>query len=454
MIKRSHMKTHLFCFNIVGLSPSLLNRLIEMPCFSKLMETGHKTDVTPVFPCLTLPGQASLSTGKYPSEHGIVANGFYYRERYEVSFWDQYRSLVQAAPVWETMKETNPDLKTAALFCQNTLYGNADFIITPKPMHTDDGLVQWCYSKPVGLYETTCRDIGRPFNLMDYWGPVASSKSSEWIMEAASQMVLNHQPDFMITYIPHLDYSCQKFGPDDKRIDEDLKKIDDLMKSFLSCLDQAGIREKSIISVFSEYSLTNVTGTVLLNKSLRQAGFIRVREIESREYLDFELSRAFAMVDHQIAHIYIKDPGDIDSVKQLVEALPGVDQVLGENEKTGLKIDHERCGELVAVSDPDKWFAYYWWDNPEKAPDFATNIDIHRKPGYDPLEMFMDIQTMKVPGTTELVKGSHGAPPKNGQGMAVFMVSSRRTEKINLLQPMNMVDIAPLLQDLVQDSQE
>ncbi len=442
------MHPHIFCFNIVGLSPALLNKLLEMPGFSELMKTGQKTDLEPVFPCLTLPAQASFSTGTYPSEHGIIANGFFNRDRFEVSFWDQYRSLVQAEPIWETLKQKKPDLKTALLFCQNTLYGNADFIITPKPMHTDEGLVQWCYSKPIGLYESIAKDIGRPFNLMDYWGPFASSNASQWIMEAAIHLVETHQPHFMVTYIPHLDYSCQKFGPDDPRVDADLAVIDKLMAEFTLTLEKKGIRDDSTICVFSEYSLSLVNDAVLLNMALRKAGFLTVREIENREYLDFELSRAFAMVDHQVAHIYVRDKKDIGPVKKLIEKLDGVGRVLDEDDKKAFRIDHERSGELVAISDPDKWFAYYWWDIPEKAPDFAAHIDIHRKPGYDPLELFMDLQTFKIPQTPELIKGSHGAPPRNREGMAVLMLSGKKAANISLPKTMKMVDIKPLLKSM------
>lgn len=444
------MRHHVFCFNVVGLSPALLDKLIQMPGVSRFMENGQKSAMEPVFPCLTLSGQASFSTGTYPSEHGIVANGFYDRDRCEVSFWDQYRSLVQATPVWESLKKNNPDMKTAVLFCQNTLYGAADIIITPKPMHTDAGLVQWCYSKPAGLYEAVCTDIGRPFNLMDYWGPFASSKASEWIMEAARTVVKKHLPDFMMTYLPHLDYSCQKFGPDDPKVDADLKVIDDLMAEFTATLERLGIWDASTICIFSEYSLSPVTGAVCLNMALRHAGFLAVREIAGREYLDFELSRAFAMVDHQVAHIYVNDKTDIDAVKKRIEGIHGVDRVLSEEGKKTFKIDHERSGELVAISDPDKWFAYYWWEDHKKAPDFAENIDIHRKPGYDPLELFMDLKTFKIPQTPELIKGSHGAPARDGQGMAVFMLSGAQARKQDLPDTMTMVDAAVTLKQMAQ----
>ncbi|MFH2090920.1 MAG: nucleotide pyrophosphatase/phosphodiesterase family protein [Pseudomonadota bacterium] len=443
------MSNPMFCFNLVGLCPALLDELIQMPCFSKLIQTGQKAAMQPVFPCLTLPGQATLSTGTYPNEHGIIANGFYYKDRFEISFWDQYRSLVQATPVWEQLKKDRPEFKTATLFCQNTLYGKADFIITPKPLHTDKGLIQWCYSKPVGLYETISQKIGRPFNLMDYWGPFASSKASDWIMEAAACLVRDHQPDFMITYIPHLDYSCQKFGPDSPEVIKDLEILDSLMANFIQTLKTQGIYDQTTLCFFSEYSISNVNKCILLNQTLRDHNFLSVREIEGREYLDFEQSLAFAMVDHQIAHIYVQDKTQIDSLKNLIKQIDGVNHVLGLEEKQSMKIDHERSGDLVAVCDPDKWFAYYWWTDPQKAPDFAFNIDIHRKPGYDPLELFMDMQTFKIPQTPELIKGSHGAPAQNGEGMAVIMLSGQKAGTISLPETMDMIQVAPLLKQLM-----
>jgi predicted AlkP superfamily pyrophosphatase or phosphodiesterase len=444
-IKEPLMSNHLFCFNVVGLSPRMLKRLTAMEHLSGIAPDCLTAGMIPVFPCLTLPGQASFFTGAYPSQHGIIANGFYNRSRFEVSFWDQYRSMVQAEPVWEKMKRRDPKIKTALLFCQNTLYGNADIIITPKPMHTDAGLVQWCYSKPVDCYEQVTENIGRPFNLMDYWGPFASANASEWIMAAARDIVIRHRPNFMATYIPHLDYSCQKYGPDDPCIDDDLQIIDNLIGTFINTLKESGILEKSTICLFSEYSLSPVTGAVALNRILRKNDFLSVRTIQGREYLDFEMSRAFAMVDHQVAHIYIRDPEDIDPVGRLLADTAGVAAVFGEKEKREMQINHERCGELVAVSEHDKWFTYYWWDSLETAPDFAENIDIHRKPGYDPVELFMNQETFKIPQSPELIKGSHGAPPTNGKGMAAVMLWGAGLENIELPDPVNMVDMTSVL---------
>ncbi|WP_289021849.1 alkaline phosphatase family protein [Desulfobacter postgatei] len=444
------MSNYLFCFDIVGLSPTLLAKLQKMEHVSRLAPQSRTADMEPVFPCLTLPGQASFFTGTWPAEHGIIANGFYDRDRFEVSFWDQYRTLVQARPVWERLKEKNSNCKTALLFCQNTLYGHADMIVTPKPMHTDEGLVQWCYSKPVGLYEQLCRDLGQPFNLMDYWGPFASHKSSEWIMAAAQNVAVNHKPNFMAVYIPHLDYSCQKYGPEDPRVDEDLAVIDRLIGGFMESLEKAGILEQSTLCLFSEYSLFPVTGAVQPNNILRRNGFLSVRTINGKEYLDFEMSRAFAMVDHQAAHIFINDRTALDPVKKLLETTDGVAQVLDNDGKKAHHVDHPRSGDLVAVSDPDKWFAYYWWETKEAAPDFAEHIDIHRKPGYDPVELFMNKETFKIPLEPGLIKGSHGAPPSGGYGMAAIMLWGKGVRQIALPQVVKTVDVSDILEKLLE----
>ena len=216
--------------------------------------------------------------------------------------------------------------------------------------------------------------------------------------------------------------------------------------------DWEGVRNRWILrdgdKVVDRSFVLRLYSAFEMKAALRKAGFLTVRDIENREYLDFELSRAFAMADHQVAHIYVRDKKDIGPVKKLIEALDGVDRVLAEDQKKAFRIDHPRSGELVAISDPDKWFAYYWWDNPEKAPDFACHIDIHRKPGYDPLELFMDLQTFKIPQTPDLIKGSHGAPPRNGEGMAVLLLSGKKAADISLPDPMKMVDIEPVLKSL------
>ncbi len=441
------MTNHLFVINVAALAPQYLDNLEELPAFSRLIKNGKQARMKPVFPCLTLPCQASLTTGTYPNRHGIIANGFFDRDRLEVSFWDQYRSLLEARPFWERLKEAKPKLKTAVLCWQNTLYGTADIIVTPKPMHTDDGLIQWCYSKPVGLYEDLARKLGT-FDLMHYWGPMASPKSSQWIMNAAISILKTHRPNLMMIYLPLLDYNSQRFGPDDPRLLADLKIIDELIGQFIDELTNLGIKDESTVAVLSEYSLSEVCGAIVPNLLLRRAGFLNIREIGGREYLDIEMSRAFAMVDHQIAHIYVEN-GYEKEVKDLLEGIDGVAQVLDKEQQTTYQVNHRRTGELLAITAPDRWFAYYWWDNPEKAPDFAHSVDIHRKPGYDALELFFDPEKKNIPTDTTLIRGSHGSPAAGGERMAVFLISGKGVGELDISANIDMVEVAPMLERLL-----
>ena len=442
------MSEHLVVFNVVGLSSRYLNRIKELPAFSELIDSGVATSVDPVFPALTLPAQASLTTGCWPEEHGIVANGFYDRDRLEVSFWDQYRSLVQATPLWERVKKKKPEMTTAVLFWQNTLYGNADIIVTPKPMHAEHELIQWCYSKPVGYYESLSEEIG-PFNLFDYWGPFASPKASQWIVDSAIVTMRRHRPNLMMVYMPHLDYSCQKYGPDDPRVFKDLQSTDTMIGNFMDAIDSLGLADRTTVAVVSEYGLVPVSDAVTPNRILRDAGLLEVREIQGREYLDMEFSRAFAMVDHQIAHVYVADENDCDSVASLLKNSPGIGAVWDVAEKENARVNHRRSGELIALADPDRWLAYYWWRDPEKAPDFADHVDIHRKPGYDPLELFIDEKTFKILSDTTLIKGSHGLPAKDRVDMAMLMVGGEDGARLEMADPLPMVHVSAILEQVL-----
>jgi len=253
----------------------------------------------------------------------------------------------------------------------------------------------------------------------------------------------------MMTYLPHLDYSCQKFGPNDPKVIDDLKHIDELIGRFICQLEDSGLLEKTVIAVFSEYGMSKVEAAVCPNRVLRENGYLKVRDINKREYLDFENSRAFAMVDHQIAHIYVKESRDIEQVKQLLKKTDGVQMVMDSALKVDFKIDHYRAGELITVSDTNKWFAYYWWDDEAKSPDFAFNIDIHRKPGYDPLELFIDMKTHKIPLTPELIKGSHGAPPELSDTLPVFILSGNADHPISLPGRIKMTDVASVFKTIL-----
>jgi predicted AlkP superfamily pyrophosphatase or phosphodiesterase len=315
-------------------------------------------------------------------------------------------------------------------------------------MHADHELIQWCYSKPVGYYESLTEEIG-PFNLFNYWGPFASPDASRWIVNSAITTMRRHRPNLMMVYIPHLDYSCQKYGPDGPHVMDDLKAADALIGNFMDALDHMGLTEQTTIALVSEYALTSVVDAVCPNRILRDAGLLAVREIQGREYLDTEFSRAFAMVDHQIAHIYVADKNDNDAVASLLNGSPGIQAVWGDLEKDQARLNHRRSGELIALAEVDRWFAYYWWNDAEKAPDFADHVDIHRKPGYDPMELFIDEQTFKILSDTTLIKGSHGLPPRNQTEMALLMMHGEGVDRLQLVDPLPMVDLSATLEQVL-----
>jgi predicted AlkP superfamily pyrophosphatase or phosphodiesterase len=412
--------------DIVGLEYEHLTSGL-VPNIGKIAESGEAAKLEPVFPAVTCTVQASILSGKYPRDHGIISNGLYDRDTYSVSFWEQPSSLVRAPRAWDVARRKG-DAKTAVLFWQNTMYANSDIVVTPRPIHLDDRMVMWCYSKPAGYYEGMKEKFGE-FDLSSYWGPLASSKSSEWIASAAEYTLEKEQPNMLFAYIPHVDYSAQRLGKDAPQVRDDLKKADEIVGRLVDKATKMGILDQTRFVIVSEYGFNNVTGAVPLNLVLRDTGLLSVRTIQGKEYLDFENSRAFAMVDHQIAHIYVK-AGFEQQTKKALEGAAGVDQVLDGEGKKKFGIDHERSGELIAVADRDKWFSYYWWhdDDNNMAPDFARRVDIHRKPGYDPVELFFDPKTKSIPLDPSLVKGSHGRPPDlaTGEGLA-FYASNRKT---------------------------
>ena len=436
---------NIIVINVVGLEYKHLNSDLT-PNISALAQKGESAKMEPVFPSVTCTVQASILSGKYPSEHGIIANGLYDRDSHSVSFWEQPSALVQTERIWDTLKNKSSSLhsnvKTAVIFWQNTMFANSDVIITPRPLHMGDGsMIQWCYSKPVGYYEESAKSLG-DFNLATYWGPMASHRSSEWIGKVAEYTLEKSRPNLMFVYIPHVDYSAQRFGPNSNQAHEDLKKADNIVGNIVQQASKLGIADETEFLIISEYAFNDVSGAIPLNIKLREAGLLDIRTIAEKEYIDFEISKAFAMVDHQVAHIYVKD-GFVDKTRQVLEKIQGVEKVLTKKEQAVLKIDNKRSGELIAISSKDKWFSYYWWNEPQKAPPFAGTVDIHRKPGYDPMELFYDREKNSIPFDTNMIKGSHGRPAdlETGEGFACY-VSNRKSGLTKNSSVVKCVDIA------------
>ena len=413
--------------NVVGLSPSLLGG--DTPHLSALASEGVLRPLETITPAVTCSVQATLLTGRLPREHGIVGNGWYFRDLAEVMFWRQSNHLIQSRQVWDLGRDRNPDFTSANLFWWYNMYGSATWSVTPRPMYPADGRkLPDVYTQPSELRAELTQKLGQ-FPLFRFWGPAADITSSRWIASAALHVMQTRSPTLTLVYIPHLDYDLQRLGPDlsSARLRQDLREVDALCGELIEAAKKTDRR----VVVLSEYGITPVAGAIALNRVLRRAGWLAVREELGRELLDAGASRAFAVADHQVAHIYVKDPALLPEVRARVSAEDGVERVLDRTEQAALGLDHARSGELVAISRPDRWFSYYYWLEPERAPDFARTVDIHRKPGYDPVELFLDPKIVvpklaigarlmkKAAGfrtlmdvisadDTSLVKGSHG----------------------------------------------
>lgn len=411
--------------DIVGLSSSVIGE--HTPFLKNYLAGRHLTHIKPVLPAVTTTSQSCYLTGKFPDTHGIVGNGWYDREDAEVKFWKQSNKLVQAEKIWEAARRENPAFTCAKMFWWYNMYSTADYSVTPRPQYHADGVkMPDCYAYPMELRDQLQAALGT-FPLFNFWGPNANIKSSKWIADASMWVDDKNDPTLTLIYLPHLDYCLQKFGVDFSKISRELGEIDQLVEGLIRFYEKKGAK----IILLSEYGINNVDRPVHINRIFREAGLISVREEQGLELLDAGTCKAFATPDHQIAHVYVSDPATKVKVKAMLEKTPGIAYVLDDEGKKANHLDHERSGDLVAVAETDSWFTYYYWLDDAKAPDYARLVDIHRKPGYDPVEMFMDPANPLIklragyklarkllgfrylmdviPLDATLVKGSHGA---------------------------------------------
>jgi len=428
-------KGNLVVFLIPGLSARLLEKVGYCPALTDLARRTQLRIVKPALPAVTCSMQATYSTGLTPGEHGVVANGNYFPDRRVVSMWEHSAGMIKQPRIWDALKAVNPALTTAAIFWWNTLYSSAGIYMNVAPIHTaKGGAVPSCYSKPAGLYDEIEREL-KPFPLHHFWGPMASLPSSEWICNATLHVLGKFRPNLLLTYVPELDYSLQKFGPDSQAALNDLRALDEMLADvFAECRAQ-----KAETVVLSEYGMVPVNGAVMINRVLRERGLLAVRTVAGREYLDFAASRAFAMVDHQVAHVYLLDHSAKDAVRKVLQSMAGIAKLLDDEGKKAAGIDHARSGDFVALSASDKWFAYYWWLDEAKAPDFAFTVDIHNKPGYDPLELFFNSERKCIATDTSLVMGSHGLVPADDRDMAVCVGDLPGPERFAATDVMNAI---------------
>ena len=376
--------------DIVGLSESLLGE--HLPGLTAFAEKYGRQSYAPAFPAVTCTAQSSLTTGTPPARHGIVANGWYDRDSAEVRFWKQSNHLVRGDKLWDQLRREIPGFSCAKLFWWYNMYSSADYSITPRPLYPADGRKEFdIHTQPMGLRDALKRDLGE-FPFRAFWGPAAGIASSEWIAASAKWVEEHHQPTLSLVYLPHLDYPLQKDGPLAPNIPAELAKIDRLATDLIGFYEARGVR----VLVLSEYGISPVSRPVHLNRLFRQRGWLQLKNELGRETLDCGGCRAFAVADHQVAHVYVNDPAIRHEVRALLESTPGVDEVRVPRELWGPGTATERAGDLIAIAAPDAWFTYYFWDDDALAPDYARTIDIHRKPGYDPCELFVD-PALKLP---------------------------------------------------------
>jgi len=465
--------------NVVGLTESLIGE--HTPRIAEFRTRGALAHIAPAFPAVTSTAQSNYLTGTKPSQHGIVGNGWFNRELAEVQFWKQSNHVVQARKIWDELRERSNDSPvhrstTANCFWWFNMYSNADYSITPRPMYPADGRKIFdIYAWPYSIRTEIKKDLGE-FPFFGFWGPAAGIETPQgsadcatrWIAESAKWIESKYQPALNLVYLPHLDYNLQRHGVKSlnrssaalatdltiKRFDDstnpairrDLREIDAIVGDLVDFFGKCGVQ----VILLSEYGITNVDTPVHLNRIFREQGWLAVKDELGLEILDAGVSKVFAVADHQVAHIYLNDSSLEKSVRDLLEKIDGVENVLGKAEKIAAGVDHPRAGDLIAVAKENAWFAYYYWLDDARAPDFARTVDIHRKPGYDPAELFLDpaipLPKLKiawrllqkklgfrmlmdvVPLDAALVKGSHGRRPADKKDWPVLI-----TERPELL---------------------
>jgi predicted AlkP superfamily pyrophosphatase or phosphodiesterase len=437
-------KKRLAVINVVGLTHGLIGT--HTPRIKAFASRG-KRFIKPAFPAVTCTAQSTYVTGRTATEHGIVANGWYHRDLAEVQFWKQSNHLVHGEKVWDGLRQQIPGFTCAKLFWWYNMYSTSDYSITPRPMYPADGRKVFdIYTFPFSIRPEIKAELG-DFPFPGFWGPAAGVNTPQGKRDAASRWIANsaiwtekkYEPTLSLIYLPHLDYNLQRFGPLDPRIEQDLREIDSIAGELIDFFESRGVD----VLLLSEYGITQVDQAIHLNRIFRQNGWLTIKEELGLELLDAGASQVFAVADHQVAQVYVQNPKLRGEVQKVLSQTKGVATVLGEREKKEWGIAHSRAGDLIAVADENAWFTYYYWLDDSRAPDFARCVDIHRKPGYDPVELFLDpaIPAVKlkialnllkkklgfrmlmnvIPLDASLVRGSHGCLPKSREDWPILL---------------------------------
>ncbi len=374
--------------------------IARQPQFAPLTGLEY-APLTSVFPALTCTAQATFRSGESPLQHKVVCNGHFDRQTKRVDFWNQSAGLVQGGRIWDSLRQRGG--RVALLFQQQSLGDSNDFGLSPAPVHRHHGgMIQACYSRPPELEIELEQAIGRKFDLQRYWGPRSGRESSRWISQATIWLLQNRRPEFLATYLPHLDYCQQKLGPYHPAVSVELLFLGELLRTLLAAAQTLGYE----VVIWGDYGISPARQVIYPNRLLRSEGLFAVRRVgRSSTYPNLYDSRAFALVDHQVAHLYVPEAHDIEVVRDLFTDYPGVESVL-EPSAVGLPAD--TSGELVLTAMPGTWFAYPWWEKAKEAPDYASHVDIHNKIGFDPCELFWKIPFLSTSWDASQPKGTHG----------------------------------------------
>ena len=361
----------------------------------KLLERNGMTEIAglkfepkaSVFPAVTCVAQASLRTGLSPAEHGMISNGYWSETLRKPIFWEQSCKLIKGERVWNRESRTsNPETRTTGLFFfQQSLGEDVELIVSPAPIHKHGGgMIMSCYTKPTGMVDVLTKLCGK-FPLWRYWGPLASPKVGRKCISYFEEMTNVRDVDEAYLYLPTLDYAAQKYGPDSSAAKSALKEF----RRQLERIADIAMHRGCELKVMGDYEITEVTAEpVLPNVILRREGLFKTRTVGGMSYPDFYQSTAFAMCDHEVC--VIVGPEREKAAEILLAAK--------EFERSPFNLQPSTFNLLLAKS--GAWCGYEWWTDKREAPDFASHVDIHNKPGYDPKELFFF--------NKGVVKGTHG----------------------------------------------
>ena len=346
--------------------------------------------VTPVSPAVTCVAQATLRTALPPEEHGIPSNGLYLRDTFQTQFWCQSSRLVRGPRIWEPFRAKGG--RVGVYFFQQSLGEDVEELVSPAPIHTHGGgMIMATYQKP-----TRVLGCDNPVKLWRYWGPLAHPKVGRGIASAlAARIARGDAPELMFVYLPTLDYQLQRHGTRHPKVKASVREL-------VAQVDQLAAAARAqgyALLILGDYAITDVTGTVAFpNRVLRQAGLFATRPVRAMRYPDLYQTRALALCDHQVAPVYCADPAAKEEARRLLAALPEVETV-----REGIA-----GADLELIAKPGCWFAWPWWNDPREAPDYATHVDIHNKPGFDPCELFFGANPFHCSANVARIRGTHG----------------------------------------------